>query len=203
MSDVFEARSDLIPHRERLWRLIDTTPFLDWLLLTKRPERISVSVPWRGHWPPNVWAGVTAENQRWADKRIPLLIELPAAVRFVSCEPLLGPLDLSKWMRAKRGIDWVIAGGESGHKARPMNPQWARALRDQCESAGVPFHFKQWGHWRPDFKGAPKGHRRSAVPDSEGRTITLVRLGKHAAGRDLDGRIWDEFPAMESKRLTA
>ena len=195
MADVFENRAELVPLRDRLWQLISATPALDWLLLTKRPERVLKSVPWGDAWPSNVWVGVTAENQRWAEKRIPLLLQLPAKVRFLSCEPLLGPLDVRKWFGGDRRVDWVIAGGESGHSARPMNPDWARALRDQCRAAGVPFHFKQWGHWRPDYRNAPRGRRRVAVEDSKGHQVVLVRLGKHAAGRDLDGRTWDELPA--------
>lgn len=195
MADVFENRAELTPSRERLWQLIADTPALDWLLLTKRPERVLKCVPWRHTWPSNVWVGVTAENQRWALRRIPLLLDLPAAVRFLSCEPLLGPLDLSAWMAGVRRVDWVIAGGESGHKARPMNPEWASSLRDQCRAAAVPFHFKQWGHWCPDYGNAPPTRKRVSLEDSKGRTITLVRLSKHAAGRQLDGRTWDEFPA--------
>jgi protein gp37 len=194
MADVFESRSELIPMRERLWELIAATPALDWLLLTKRPERVLKCIPWRDSWPTNVWVGVTAENQHWAQERIPLLLELPAAVRFLSCEPLLGPLDLSSWLKGSRRVDWVIAGGESGHKARPMNPEWARKVRNQCLSARVPFHFKQWGQWRPDDPAAVPTRKRVDVEGSKGRMITLVRLGKHAAGRDLDGRTWDEFP---------
>lgn len=196
MADVFENRAELRPHRNRLWQLIENSPGLDWLLLTKRPERIAKSVPWGNKWPDNVWMGVTAENQRWALKRIPVLLELPAAVRFLSCEPLLGPLELGSWLQGVRRVDWVIAGGESGHKARPMNPEWARSVRDQCRQAKVPFHFKQWGHWRPDLINAESSRRRVAVEDSNGSPITLVRLGKHAAGRDLDGRTWDELPTQ-------
>jgi protein gp37 len=199
MADVFECRGELRPVRERLWELIAHTPGLDWLLLTKRPEHVSKYAPWGDSWPANVWLGVTAENQKWADKRIPLLLALPANVRFLSCEPLLGALNLSPWTKAARRIDWVIAGGESGHKARPMNPEWARALRDQCRDARIAFHFKQWGHWRPDYAKASASHQRIAVTDAKGRQLTLVRLGKHAAGRDLDGRTWDEFPTPAAR----
>jgi len=197
MSDVFEPRSDLEPWRRRLWTLIDATPGLDWLLLTKRPDQIASKVPWGCRWPDNVWLGTTAENQLWANRRLPVLIEHQAAVRFVSCEPLLGRVDLSAWLsghRRRRGVDWVIVGGESGHKARPMHPEWATDIRDQCASAGVPFHFKQWGQWRPDSDAIPCGRRRVHVHDSRRDSIALVRVGKHAAGRDLDGRTWDEFP---------
>jgi protein gp37 len=197
MADVFENRPELDQVRQRLWTLISNTPALDWLLLTKRPERVSKVVPWGETWPANVWLGVTVENQHWAEKRIPILLSLPAAVRFLSCEPLLGPLDLTNWMRGNSRVDWVIAGGESGHKARPMNPGWARSLRDQCRTARIPFHFKQWGHWRPDYDGASSTRKRTEVEDAKGRSIVLVRLSKHAAGRELDGRTWDELPLRQ------
>ena len=123
-------------------------------------------------WPlPNVWLGVSVENQRWADIRIPALLETPAAVRFLSCEPLLGPVDLKQAVRTMgserghglsmsfvhaggccrkfHGIDWAIVGGESGPKARAMHPDWARQIRDACDAAEVPFFFKQWGEWGP------------------------------------------------------
>lgn len=196
MADVFEARSELDPWRERLWTLIASTPALDWLLLTKRPELIAAKAPWGKRWPANVWLGTTAENQFWANRRVPILLKHPAAVRFVSCEPLIGPLDLSLWLGngGRRGIDWVIAGGESGFKARPMNPEWPRKLRDQCVQARVAFHFKQWGHWCPDEPGMPNAARRHHVLSSNGSRIALVRLGKRVAGRDLDGKEWNEFP---------
>lgn len=197
MADVFENRADLDPLRARLWQLISDTPALDWLLLTKRPDRVAKSVPWSDTWPANVWIGTTAENQKWADKRIPVLLGLPATVRFLSCEPLLGSLNVSRWLTGSRRVDWVIAGGESGHKARPMHPSWTRELRDQCSAADVPFHFKQWGHWRPDYAKAGVTRRRVTLADQSGHPVTLVRLGKHASGRDLDGRTWDEFPDLE------
>lgn len=198
MADIFESRGKLDPWRHRLWGLIEATPWLDWLLLTKRPERTAYCVPWGETWPKNVWLGTTAENQRWAEMRIPKLLRFPAVVLFVSCEPMLGPLDLRLWLlragAAGRALDWVIAGGESGANARPMNPAWARSLRDQCAKAYVPFHFKQWGHWRPESFAIETDARRIQVLDHEGRGITLVSLGKKASGRDLDGRTWDEFP---------
>lgn len=197
MADIFEPRSDLDPWRSRLWTLIEATPGLDWLLLTKRPDQVRPKIPWGRHWPENVWLGTTAENQLWANRRIPLLLEQAAVVRFVSCEPLLGAVDLSPWLtsRRRRGVDWVIVGGESGHNARPMHPQWATAIRDQCTAAGVAFHFKQWGQWRPDSGLISPGRRRVQIGEARRNATTLVRLGKHAAGRDLDGRTWDEFPA--------
>lgn len=199
MADVFENRSELDPARSRLWKLIEDTPGLDWLLLTKRPERVAKMAPWGVTWPTNVWIGTTVENQKWGDKRIASLLALPATVRFLSCEPLLGPLDISRWLIGSRRVDWVIAGGESGHSARPMNPEWARTLRDQCKRAGVPFHFKQWGHWRPEDATVDAARRRITMADRSGHPVTLVRLGKHASGRDLDGRTWDEFPGPHSR----
>ncbi len=189
-------------------------------------------------WPiPNVWLGVTVENQEWADKRIPALLDTPATIRFLSCEPLLGHVDLSAWLppvavfchgegSAKLGQilgravasniahkdgqpeprypDWVICGGESGPNARPMHPDWARTLRDQCTTAGVPYFFKQWGEWAPD--GFAKGwleDRRRYIGDavticgSDGFRQVMRRTGKKAAGRELDYHTWDEYPGGE------
>ncbi len=174
MADVFEDRRDLDGARARLWPVIEATPHLDWLLLTKRPEHVMQLVPWGSAWPANVWLGTTAETQLWAERRLAHLAAVPARVRFVSCEPLLGPLDLSGWLG--KSLGWVIAGGESGGKARKSDPVWFRALRDQCMAARVPFHFKQWGNWAPASDGE------------------MARMSKKAAGRVLDGRTWDGFP---------
>lgn len=199
MSDVFEERSDLDVQRARLWDLIGETQHLDWLLLTKRPHAISNMVPWEGSWPSNVWIGTTVEDQERADKRIPFIAELPAAVRFVSCEPLLGHVDLSKWLRQQgSGINWVIAGGESGAKARPMNPAWAESLRDQCSVTGVAFHFKQWGHWGPESPADRKAVQSVDVAGRDGHPIRLYKQGKKSSGRALDGRTWDGFPSVST-----
>jgi protein gp37 len=160
------------------------------------------SIPPR--WPlPNVWLGVSVENQQWADIRIPALLDTPAAVRFLSCEPLLGPVDIinslgDSWMT---GIDWVIVGGESGPGARPIHPGWARSLRDQCEVGGVAFHFKQWGEWAPMYnlrseKAIPAGPkvRGEHLIHTDHGVIRMHQVGKKAAGRELDGRTWDEWP---------
>ena len=162
-------------------------------------------------WPiPNVWLGVTVENQQWADNRIPALLDTPAAIRFLSVEPMLGPVDLATGLRTwadgrpvqiNRHLHWVICGGESGPNARPMHPDWARALRDQCTTAGVAFFFKQWGEWAPD--GFAKGwleDRRRYIGDavticgSDGFRQVMRRTGKKAAGREIDYRSWDEYP---------
>lgn len=167
-ADVFEDRAELDPWRIRLWGLIDRTPHLDWLLLTKRPERMASWAAEHG-WPVNAWAGVSVENQAAADERVPHLLRVPAPVRFLSCEPLLGPVDVSPWLGQ---LAWIIVGGESGRLARPMHPSWVRSLREQAASGGVPFLFKQWGHSAP---GA-------------------LHVGKKAAGRLLDGVEHLDFP---------
>lgn len=174
---------------------------------------------------PNVWLGTSVENQAAADERIPHLLKVPARVRFLSCEPLLGPVTLPLLVGCRRcnhpgnvlprdgcprcggtghesGLHWVIVGGESGAGARPMLPDWARSVRDQCQAAGVAFHFKQWGEFL-------HVHPREVVPGKPFRTVddtgadasfftpgafVLQRLGVKTAGRMLDGREWDEFP---------
>lgn len=140
MCDNFEDHPAIDAQRLKLWPLIRETPDLDWLLLTKRSERVAANLPgdWGDGWP-NVWLGVSVENQDYVH-RIDHLGEIPAAVRFVSGEPLLGPLDLRGRINK---IDWLIVGGESGPKHRPMPHEWARDLRDQCGAAGVSFFFKQ------------------------------------------------------------
>ena len=173
-------------------------------------------------WPiPNVWLGVSVENQEAADERIPLLLQTPAAVRWISAEPLLGQVDLAcagleidlsgpLEDPPKVNIDWVVVGGESGPGARPMHPDLARGLRDQCAAAGVPFLFKQWGEWAPHQARAGgdeggdlrRGHVRylqgdGREPDGHFRKgdAAVARVGKKAAGRLLDGRTWDGYPA--------
>lgn len=172
LADVFDNHKSIdITWRMDLWALINQTPHLDWLLLTKRPQNIEKMLPhpWIAGWR-NVWLGTTVENQLEANRRIPELLKNPAAVHFLSCEPLLGPVHLLEHLgtsiristrfdpesgqcRDRRsvrpGIDWVITGGESGSRARPAHPNWFRDLRDQCAEAEVPFFFKQWGDWLP------------------------------------------------------
>lgn len=158
MADVFEDRADLVEPRARLFALIVETPWLDWLLLTKRPQNIARLMPVSA--PVNVWLGTTAEDQARWNERLPLLLAVPATVHFVSAEPLLGPIAMNG-MRP----DWLIVGGESGGKARPMERAWVESLRDQCDDRTA-FFFKQWGGVR-----------------------------KHETGRELDGRTWDAVPA--------
>lgn len=173
---------------------------------------------WSGLPMPNVWLGVSVENQATADERIPLLLRTPAAVRFLSCEPLLGAINFRRVPEFNRiGLDltnwWVIAGGESGPGARPMHPDWARSLRDQCANARVPFFFKQWGEWAPGSNFQTSG---TVAVDEMGRTAAdgllgnypkdassadgwemMHRAGKKAAGALLDGKEYREFPKLE------
>lgn len=148
MCDVFEDRRDLDPIRERLWKMIDQTPHLDWLLLTKRPENFGMLATEQRE---NVWLGVTAATQEWLDTRAPLLLKHEAAVHFVSAEPLRETLDLSRYgLRGQsiwgdRRVSWMIVGGESGPKARPFAIDWARAIKRQCETLDVAFFCKQLG----------------------------------------------------------
>lgn len=216
------------------------------LVLTKRPQRMAALLASDEFWDaveageqarcgfrierygrayllPGVWLGVSVESQRYADLRLPYLARTPAAVRFVSAEPLLGPVDLTRWIdrwaiMAAGGswtselVDWVICGGESGPGARPMHPQWARDLRDQCERAGTAYFLKQWGAWAPGpapegwgMRDAVAGRVRAIDLDGQSRplhealpapgTEFVYRVGKGAAGRLLDGREWSEYPA--------
>jgi protein gp37 len=253
LADVFDNEVD--PQwRADLFDLIRRTPSLDWLLLTKRIGNVRKMVQdlaeatvgagslnlWLTQWafaaqaPANVWLGATIVNQPEADRDIPKLLAVPARVRFLSMEPLLGPVDIRKFMwpvhprwpapyrspaeaitagaevtyhrQALLGahvplVTWVIVGGESGPGARPMHPDWAHSLRDQCAAAGAPFLFKQWGEWAPDMGlayvqtpaqlQAAKAMKFHQFPDG----TRMYRIGKEAAGRLLDGRTWDGYPA--------
>lgn len=148
MCDIFEDHPDLHTPRKRLWGKIQVTESLTWLLLTKRPENIINMVPswWLEAWPARIWIGTSVENQATADERIPHLLKVPAKIRFLSVEPLLGPVDLTKYLAP---LAQVIVGGESGPGARPMHPDWARSIRDQCKTAGVPFFMKQMSRKGP------------------------------------------------------
>lgn len=177
MSDLFH---DVIPDEfiAKVFETMERASQHTFQLLTKRSQRLALwtsaryalqPMPGKRTWPRNVWAGVSVETQDYV-KRITDLQHVPAFTRFLSVEPLLGPVQLTKGHL--RGIHWVIVGGESGPKARPMNPQWARSVREACITAGVAFFFKQWG-----------------THNSSGR-----RVGKKAAGRRLDGRTYNEMP---------
>lgn len=192
MADVFEDRPELVEHRMRLFRVIETTPNLDWLLLTKRPENVLGMTDW-SDWPANVWLGATVENQDCAIARLDALVKLPAAVRFLSCEPLLSALDLQPWAGK---IDWIIAGGESGGKARPTAPEWFRQVRDFCIVNKIYFHFKQWGRWMPLEQSSLISQKSRAIVTVKSGA-DLIAVGKKLAGRNLDGRTWDQLPTSE------
>lgn len=179
MADVMEGREDQHESLIRLFNLIDQTPNLDWLLLTKRPQNFNRLLPldWREKAQPNVWPMTTVEGSKYL-WRIKAMMEVPAVVYGISAEPLLEGFPLPKEFLdlGKRG--WVIVGGESGRSARPMQTGWAKNLRDQCVEAGVPFHFKQFGE----------------------HDASMARVGKKKAGRLLDGREWNEFPGASNVR---
>lgn len=252
MSDLFH---DDVPDEfiEKVWLIMMHSPRHTFQILTKRPKRMLDFVTTKlypGETKPHfncrhIWLGVSVEDQKTADERIPLLLETSAAVRFVSVEPMLGHIDLLQsvfqpgaWSDINLavlpsaiktvGIDWVICGGESGPNARPMHPDWARSLRDQCVKANVPFFFKQWGEWKPICPQYPEGNEDPNLDDLDmmahqiclGNQGTIFRedyglkeyywcgyqptpsenpwfvekVGKKAAGRLLDNRMWDEFP---------
>ncbi|GII03104.1 DUF5131 family protein [Planobispora takensis] len=220
---------------KRHGRMRSLLPRLEERLRQVETDLTLVDCPTPLIWPlPNVWLGVSVEDQKHAELRIPALLETPAAVRFVSAEPLLGPIDLTRAVRTMgsqrghgltasfihagdccrhfHGIDWVIVGGESGARARPMHPDWARSLRDQCAAAEVPFFFKQHGAWAPWEQGSPTPaavRSTLALVSPDGRThsprigapapagsVLMARYGKGRSGRVLDGHTWEQFPAV-------
>ena len=198
MADVFESNPTLDQTREKLWDLIDRTTCLDWLLLTKRPENIQTLCRWGKSqvWPANVWLGATVESQEWAEQRLPHLLQHQSAIRFLSCEPLIGALDLSHWMgKGLRPIDWIIVGGESGPHSRPLDPAWAVGLRDFCQARRIPFLFKQWGHWAPEETPHNLVRRPKTASIRNGTQVTkMIALGKSRAGKLLDGLQHDGVP---------
>ena len=177
--------------REDLACVIEATPHLDWLLLTKRIQNFDKHAPWHDDdIPRNVWLGITCGDQTEYDRDWPKLRELHPAVRFISYEPALGPLRIQE-----PTPDWIICGGESGPKARPMNPQWAVELRMDCELYQVPFFFKQWGEWAaPGFK-QERARAEHWWPLENGRGPISYLVGKKCAGRLLDGKEYSQFPA--------
>lgn len=224
LADVFDNAVDPV-WRIDLFDLIRDTPHLDWLLLTKRignaHEMLNDACAavhgqldcWAKKPLPNVWLGATICNQEEADRDIPKLLAIPAAKRFLSIEPMLGPIDLEKPMHGpdlyqggggsicqpwviQSGIDWVICGGESGKNARPMHTAWVRSLRNQCATAGVAFHFKQWGEWLP--KSQISADLVKIISTTHwtysNRYEVLYKVGTKAAGRTLDGAIHNAVP---------
>jgi protein gp37 len=214
MSDLFHED---VPDKfiGRVWSKMLEFPKHTFLILTKRPQRMADVISRivtecerkglrRAN---NIWLGVSAEDQKTASERVPYLLQTPAAVRFVSCEPLLGAVDLSEWLCSieTNYLKWVIAGGESGPGARPAHPDWARGLRDQCRAAGVPYFFKQHGEWIEGDQWCWSGHKLSDMPDRIYHNdkplefCHMFKVGKKAAGRLLDGQTWNEFPVNYSE----
>lgn len=193
------------------------TPRHKYLILTKRPEvaKKFFELLYRGQFASqeplfNVWLGTTAENQEQADKRIPILLQIPAAVRFISMEPMLGPISL-RWLPQDYTIpghytefdhlkkfNWVICGGESGPGARPMHPEWVRLVRNQCQDANVPFFFKQWGEYRLGRKGEDGAIYTMHQHLEKYAPVAMYKVGKKAAGRLLDGQEYLELPHAQT-----
>lgn len=167
--------------------VVEDTPHLDWMLLSKRIQLWDKLSPWaKRALPPNVWIGSSAEMQRYADERGKIMQRIDARVRFFSCEPLLGPIVIKP--EILKSLQLVITGGESGRKARITNPDHFRMMRDQCGSAGVPFHHKQNGEWvrEEDYRAVPDGRHPKTftqLPNGE----RMIRVGAKHAGRFLDG----------------
>lgn len=240
LSDVFDNEAPAEWRRD-LFDLIHATPNLDWMLLTKRIgaaqrlfDEARMGPPDGGsgyNWLANVWLGATICNQEEADRDIPKLLALLARVRFLSMEPLLGPVDLTHYLHSSAPqLDWVIVGGESGPNARLMHPDWARSLRDLCADADVPFFFKQQGEWAPRRPGprhdgldgsttlpainiwpcgyiAANGDEFRTLPPSTDGIVDQVmcqvmwRVGTKAAGNLLDGREHKEYPAITETQV--
>lgn len=209
MSDIFHEKADSRWIDDILDSCI-ASPQHTYIFLTKRPQNIEKIFPvctgkQLDFLATKAWIGVTVENQQRADERIPILLQIPAAVRFVSIEPYLEYIDLENIdygapyplkMAALSGyfanhnhmkLDWVICGGETGPRARPMHPDWVRSLRDQCVESGTPFFFKSWGEWGLNWLNDDEGNK---IEGSE----FIDHMGKKNAGRILDGQTWDQFP---------
>lgn len=190
MGDLFHV-DIMIEWFENIFSVINNCRQHTFIILTKRPQNIEpafydTNILGGGDYLPNVHLGVSVENQQRADERIPILLRIPAAKRIINIEPMLGPVDLSKYFNSMDLLGWnyidgVIVGGESGPGARPMHPDWVRSVRDQCVKAGTPFFFKQWGESTPIYQPIIK------------KTV-MVKVGKKQAGRLLDGREWNELP---------
>jgi len=192
-----------------VWRVMRKATKHIFQILTKRPEHMAAFLRSGDEILPNVWLGVSAEDQPTFDERTKYLLQTPAAVRFVSLEPLLGPIILDDGPMGgghtaltteidhaeDTKLDWVIVGGESGPGARPMHPDWVRLIRDQCQAASVNFWFKQWGLWKP-VKERDWNYRKDHLylDNDEEDWPHMMRVGKKAAGNELDGRVWEEMP---------
>lgn len=216
MSDLFHEQVSFTDVN-KIFGVIGRSLHHKFLILTKRPARMMEFFNAKEMLYPNVWLGVSVEDQKTANERIPILLQTPAALRFISAEPLLGEIDLTRWIKnwgnviyancdyptTTNKIDWVITGGESGPKARPSHPDWFRSLRDQCQKAEIPFYFKQWGKWigsgcnsftdETDKAMARRGKRLKTHNWPDGHYQSFL-CGKKAAGNYLDGKTHNELP---------
>ena len=201
MSDLFH---DDVPFGfvNKMWGVVVRCPQHAFQILTKRPARMRAffdQLPGRDvyekrTWCKNVHLLVSASTQKEVDEAVPILLEIPAAVRGLSLEPLLGPILFRCRQRAKR-LDWVIVGGESGPGARPMHPYWVRGIRDQCVEAGIPFFFKGWGKWcHVDQMPRDTWDQVDIAHNLAGHGQSMWPVGKKNSGRILDGRTWEEYP---------
>jgi protein gp37 len=209
MSDLFHpgVREEWLAE---IFEVMAKAPQHTYQILTKRPERMleamqtaadpdlmqSFQSIYRQPWPPPNWIfGVSIEDQESANYRLPILARCPVAQRMVSYEPAIGPVDFAAAMggdpRAVLAFDWIIVGGESGPRARPMHPDWPRSVRDLCSELGIPFFFKQWGEWMPRDPQNQKEAARAAQLESG---VIMSRVGKHDAGAVIDGMQWRQFP---------
>jgi protein gp37 len=216
MSDLFEILCDGHPDiaamdqaRNRMFQEIENRPGLIFILCTKRPQNVLKLVPpsWQRRFPDNVWVLATAGTQQNVNAFVPILLTIPAAVRGLSVEPILGPVTLPQAFLGLKSRGWVICGGESGRKdepVRPSHPDWAMNLRDQCDQAGVPFFYKQVGDWLHGsmIPVGSRSDRRATKLDATDRNqvhrwpdgTRSYRLSKRTAGRELGGREWNQFP---------
>lgn len=197
-----------------IYEILDTMivcPHITFQILTKRAERMRTLIKEYCIWtnivqlPPNIWCGVSAENQEYADKRIPHLLDTKCSVRFLSCEPLLGPLQLQSYLY-QHEIHQVIVGGESGFEARHTHPGWLKFIQMQCKASCVPFFFKQWGNWiaqsQLQLMNLPEGEhtfksKKQLIADGE----VFFNVGKGIAGAQLDGVEYKEFPVITERLL--
>ncbi|MBN1814729.1 MAG: DUF5131 family protein [Anaerolineae bacterium] len=178
---------------------------VDWQILTKRIDRAAslirtwLFISHYDHLPPWMWIMASAEDQKCLDERLPWLEQIPAVVRGLSVEPMLGPVVLPDWALTQHILSWVIAGGETGRAARPMHPDWVRNLRDQCTANGITFHFKSWGEWKAAddaLQMIEYARLTNVCCQTSTSPLLLWGIGRDRAGRTLDGREWDEFPEV-------
>lgn len=221
MGDLFHPKVN-IGFLTHIFDTIEQCPQHTFLILTKRPKQ-ALRMMWgkhgegwryfgEGDFHKNIHIGVSISNQAEADEKIPALLQIPAAVRFLSIEPMLedvGEILLTSNREDDTGldefgqhIDWIVCGGESGPGARPMHPDWPRKVRDDCQAAGVPFFFKQWGEWLPgshaqNFSDEQLSHYKTTLLEHKGNGVAMFRVGKKKAGRILDGKKWEQLPEKE------